>query len=117
VLDGHACGVIRERVNQHRHVELGPAKRVGDCVLIAEVRQRHQHAVDAIGVLAKQVGTGARVGKAFDGAMWVASGASAMAPIPPFSNVSRIAVRPDEHRCDGKKPRLPTMTPSVVEVD
>jgi hypothetical protein len=42
-----------------------PAQRVGDRALVAEVGQRHQHAVDLPRVLLEQVGALVRVGQRF----------------------------------------------------
>ena len=55
-------GGIRRGVHQHRHVQIGQAQRVGDGALVAEVRQRDDHAVDAVAVGAEQVGALARFG-------------------------------------------------------
>ena len=60
--------VVVERVDEHRHVELGPAQRVGHGALVAEVGQRDEHAVDPIAIGAEEIGAGARVGEALDGA-------------------------------------------------
>ncbi len=68
VRDRHPLAGVGEGVHEHRHVEAGPAQRVGHGSLVAEVRQRHEHAIDAIGMRAKQVGAGARVGQTLDGA-------------------------------------------------
>ena len=65
----HLGHVVVEGVDQHRHVQRGPAQRVGDGPLVAEVGQRHQHAVDAVTVLLEEVGAALRVVEALDAAI------------------------------------------------
>ena len=67
MLDRHAPALVREGVDEHRHVEVRPAQRVGHRPLVAEVRQRHEDAVDLVAAGPEQVGAGAAVGEAFDG--------------------------------------------------
>ena len=61
MLDGHPRPFVAEGVDQDWHVERRPAQRIGDRTLVAEVRQRYQHAIDVVAVPAKQVGARPRV--------------------------------------------------------
>ena len=56
VLDRHLAGLIGRRLDQHRHAEIGEPQRVGDGALVAEVRQRDDHAVDAVAIGLEQRG-------------------------------------------------------------
>ena len=49
------------------HAESGPAQRIGHRALVAEVRQRDEHAVDLVAVRAEQVGAGPGVRQTLDG--------------------------------------------------
>ena len=59
--DGHLGRVVGEGVDQHRHVQAGPAQGVGDGALVAEVGQRDQHAVDLVAVRLEQIGALPRI--------------------------------------------------------
>ena len=59
ILDRHVLRVVREGMDQHGHVQFGPAHGVGDGALVAKVGQRDQHAVDFVAVGAEQVGAAA----------------------------------------------------------
>ncbi len=55
-------------MHEDRHVEFSEAKRVSDGPLLAEVRQRHEHAVDRITVRPEEIGALLRVFVADNGA-------------------------------------------------
>ena len=53
-LDRELIQVVRVRLHQDRHVEPGELDRVGHALLVAEVGQADQDAVDAAGVVAEE---------------------------------------------------------------
>ena len=108
VLDGHDLGIVIERVDEYRHPQAGPADGVGHGAFVAEVWQRDEDAVNFDGVLFEQVGALLRVFQGFDRAKFGCT------PMPSFSSVARISLRPVSQRWAGKKPRLPTIMPRVV---
>ena len=67
--DGHDVRVVGEGLHEHGHVEFGPAQRVGNRPLVAEVGQGDEHAVDLVTVAAEEVGGFLGVGNAFDAAI------------------------------------------------
>ena len=67
--DRHLVGGVLEGVHEHGHVQPGPAQRVRDGALVAEVGQRHEHAVDLVAVRAEEVGAEAGFLQALDGAV------------------------------------------------
>jgi hypothetical protein len=69
VLDRHPGAFVAEGVDQDRHLQSRPAQRVRNRALVAEVRERHDHAVDLVTVLAKEVGACACVRETLDGAV------------------------------------------------
>ena len=46
--------IVRIRLHEDRHVETGQLERIGDPFLVAEVREAHQDAVDAITIAPDQ---------------------------------------------------------------
>ena len=60
--DGHPRRRVGGRLNQHRHVQAGQPQGVRDAALVAEIRQRDDHAVDLVAVLLEEVGAGHRFG-------------------------------------------------------
>ena len=52
--DGHLRRVVGRRLHQHRNVEPRQPHGVGNRALVAEVGQRHDHAIDAVAILLKQ---------------------------------------------------------------
>ena len=69
VVDGHLLRVVRERMHQHGYVEAGETDRVGNCALVAEVRERDQDAVDLVTVLPEHLGAEPGLLQRFDGAI------------------------------------------------
>ncbi len=69
ILDRHVLLVVGESVDQHGHIQLGPAHGVGDGTLVAEIGQCDQHAVDLVAVGTKQVGAAACLFDTFDAAV------------------------------------------------
>src|SRR5262249_47037700 len=55
IADGHFGSIIVEGVNEHRHIQIGPAKCVRNCALVAEVWQSHYDALNLLPVLFEQV--------------------------------------------------------------
>jgi hypothetical protein len=51
--DGHLFRVVRRRLDQHWHPQVGKAQGVGNRALLAEVRQGHDYAVNALAVFLK----------------------------------------------------------------
>ncbi len=66
--DGHDVDLVGRGLDQHRHVEAGPAQRVDHGALFAEVGQRHHDAVDLLAMGVKEVGALARIFHALDAA-------------------------------------------------
>ena len=64
--DRHLAGIVRRGLDQHRHVQIGQAQGIGDGPLFAEVRQGHDHAVDAIAIAFEQVGAAPGLFPGFD---------------------------------------------------
>src|SRR2546423_6156175 len=52
--DGHFRGRIGSGLHQHRYVQTRESQCVGDGALIAKVRKRNDHAIDALARAAKQ---------------------------------------------------------------
>ena len=59
--DEHPLRIVRKGVNQHRDVQVGQPQRVSHGAFLAEIRQGDDDAVDAVAVLAKQVGDNLRM--------------------------------------------------------
>ena len=55
VSNGHLGRRVRRGLHQHRHAEVRHPQRFGNGTLIAEVRQRHDDAVDFLSMLLKQL--------------------------------------------------------------
>ena len=53
--DLHVVAAVGRGLHQHRHVQRGVADRIGDAALVAEIRQRHDDAVDLVAMLAEQL--------------------------------------------------------------
>ena len=66
---GHFGGVVGEGLDQHRHVQPGPAQGVGDRGFLAEVRERDENPVDLLAVRLEQFGALARIRDAEHGAV------------------------------------------------
>jgi hypothetical protein len=66
LVDGHARTVVGKCVHEHWHVETGPSQRVGHGPFVAEVRQRHEDAIDLVAMQSEQISAGARVGQRLD---------------------------------------------------
>ena len=69
MLDPHAADAVGEGVDEHGDVEPGPAQRVGDGALVAEVGERDEDAVDLVAVALERVGAELRLLEALDGAV------------------------------------------------
>ena len=69
VLDRHQRRRVGRRLHQDRHVQVGHAQRVRDAALVAEVRQRHDDAVDLVPVPPEEVGARPRLGPRLDRAV------------------------------------------------
>jgi hypothetical protein len=61
VLDGHQRRRVGRRLHQDWDVQIGHAERVSDAALVAEIRQRHDDAVNRIPMLAEEVGARPRL--------------------------------------------------------
>ena len=59
--DLHVVGAVGRGLHQHRHLQRGVADSVGDAALFAEVRQRHDDAVDLVAMLAEELRAAARL--------------------------------------------------------
>ena len=57
-------------MHENRHIQSGETDRVRDPPFVAEVRQRHQDAVDLLPVRLEQIGALLRLGEGFDGAVF-----------------------------------------------
>ena len=67
---GHAelAEVVGRALHEHRHVESRELERVGHPLLVAEVGEHHQHAVDRVPMAAKKVGADAGLRMGLDAA-------------------------------------------------
>ena len=60
-LDVQLIEIVGIPLHQHRHEQAGKPQRIRHALLVAEVRQADEDAVDAIAVAAEEVGTGLRM--------------------------------------------------------
>ena len=67
--DGHVLRVIGRSLHQHRNIEPRQPQRVGNGALVAEVWQRHDHAIDLVAIFLKQRRTALRLFVGFDRAV------------------------------------------------
>ena len=59
--NAHLAGIVRRRLDQNRHAQIGQPNGIGQTALLAEVRQRDDDAVDLIGMLFEERGAGLRL--------------------------------------------------------
>src|SRR5690606_19234295 len=59
--DGHLIGGVLKRVDEYRHIQIGPSDRVRDSTLVAEVGQCHQDAVDLVAMRPEEIGAQPRL--------------------------------------------------------
>lgn len=55
--------IVWVRLDQHRHVQPRELERLGNALLVAEVRQDDQHAVDLVAPRREELGTPPRLGE------------------------------------------------------
>ena len=70
VQDGHLRRIVGRGLHEHRNVEAGEAKSVGDGALVAEVGKRDDHAIDTLAIFLKQGGAAFRLVVSLDGAVF-----------------------------------------------
>jgi hypothetical protein len=59
--------IVRIRLHQDGHIKRRKLQRVGHALLVAEVRQTDEDALDALPVTAEEIGTGLRMLPGLDG--------------------------------------------------
>jgi hypothetical protein len=55
MFDVHPSDIIWKSVDKYWHVQISEAQSIRHSTLISEIRQRHQHTIDLVAMLSKQV--------------------------------------------------------------
>jgi hypothetical protein len=113
-LDAQGIEIVRVALNEYRHAQAGLLERVGHTLLVPEIGEADQDAVDLVPMGREEIGALARVGIGFDPTELRLLGREHDgADAEGFKEFVEIfAGLADEDV--GKKSRLPMMTPSVV---
>jgi hypothetical protein len=109
-----AAEVVRLGLDEDRHPQPALAQRLHHRLLVAEVGERDEHAVDAVGVGRNSAAHLAASAYVSTAPSLVVCSSTITARIPACAKSDPIDFRAPAIRLSGKKSRLPTITPRVT---